>query len=90
MPSKLFKEKILCSLNLFSSRKGSLPNFLNLHLILLYLILFFLFWVPTKWVQSSLSSIGGTIAHHDLWTLQLSPLVRPEDGFEKMVETSKF
>jgi hypothetical protein len=34
----------------------------------------------------------GTIAGHELWTLQLSPLVRPEEGIEKRgrnVEISK-
>jgi hypothetical protein len=34
--------------------------------------------------------VAGTIAKHELWTLQLSPLVRTEEGIEKEVETSKF
>jgi hypothetical protein len=36
-----------------------------------------------------LYSIAGTLAQHELWTLQLSPSVRPEEEIEKMVETSK-
>jgi hypothetical protein len=36
------------------------------------------------------SSNGGTLAHHGHWTLQLSPLDRSEEGFEKGVESRKF
>jgi hypothetical protein len=34
-------------------------------------------------LADNLSSIAPTWSGHELWTLQLSPLYRPEDGIEK-------
>jgi hypothetical protein len=39
--------------------------------------------------SNSASSIGGTLAHHGLWTLQLSLLDRPEEGFDKRIRKPK-
>ena len=33
-----------------------------------------------------MSSYGTALVNHELWTLQLSPLYRPEEGMKKVVE----